>query len=278
MNVFHSIVLAGLLACGAASAAIGATRAGKVEITEPVSSPQLNNSRALRIYTPPGYDEHPARRYPVIYMHDAQNLFDTKTATYGTAWDIGLAIDRLVAAGRMQPVIVVGIDNTEARMAEYTPCCDPKHGGGKLAAYEAFIVDTVKPLVDRRLRTLPDRANTAIMGSSLGGIASIVIASHHSEVFSKAAGISSSFWWNERDLVKHAPPRLPLQLYIDAGTVDDGLADTLAMRDALVANGYVEGVDLLVVQAEGARHNEASWGARVERPLTWLFPPVARSK
>ncbi|MFL6710141.1 MAG: alpha/beta hydrolase [Massilia sp.] len=270
MNIFHRTVLAALFVCGVANAS-----AGKVEITEPVASPQLHNSRPLRIYTPPGYDAHPARRYPVIYMHDGQNLFDPKTASFGTAWDIGTTIDRLVAQGRMEEVIVVGIDNSKERIGEYTPCCDPKHGGGQLAAYEAFIVDTVKPLIDARLRTLPDRDHTAIMGSSLGGIASIVIATHHPEVFSKAAGLSSSFWWNERDLVKHPPPHVPIRFYIDAGTVDDGLEDTRAMRAALGAQGYVEGRDLLFFEAEGGRHNEASWAARVDRPLLWFFPKQA---
>jgi predicted alpha/beta superfamily hydrolase len=245
---------------------------GQVAITDPLASPQLGNSRRLRIYTPPSYAENPYKRYPVIYMHDGQNLFDPKTASFGTAWDIGATVDRLVKEGRMDEVIVVGIDNSPARVAEYTPCCDPKHGGGQLDAYEAFIVDTVKPYIDQQLRTLPGRAHTAIMGSSLGGIASIIIASHRAAVFSKAAGMSSSFWWNEGDLVKHPLPRLPLQLYLDAGTVDDGLADTRAMHAALQAQGYVDRVDLMLFAAEGGRHNEASWAARVDRPLVWFFP------
>jgi predicted alpha/beta superfamily hydrolase len=245
---------------------------GKVAITEPFASPQLGNARQLRIYTPPSYEENPAKRYPVIYMHDGQNLFDPKTASFGTAWDIASTIDRLVKEGKMEEVIVVGIDNTAARLAEYTPCCDPKHGGGQLDAYEAFVVDTVKPWVDQRLRTLPGREHTAIMGSSLGGIASLIIASHRAAVFSKAAGMSSSFWWNEGAMVKHPFPRLPLQIYIDAGTIDDGLEDTRAMHAALLAQGYVDQVDLMLFAAEGGRHNEASWAARVDRPLTWFFP------
>lgn len=277
MKKFALLLGSALLHCAAVAVTItpdaaGASAAGKLTIIDDVASPQLHNSRKLRIYTPPRYDANPGKRYPVLYVHDGQNLFDAGTASFGTAWELGKVIDRLVADGRMDEVIVVGIDNTEARLAEYTPCCDPQHGGGALPDYEAFIVDTVKPLVDQRLRTLPGREHTAIMGSSLGGLASIIIASHRAAVFSKAAGLSSSFWWNGQALVKAPPPRLPLRLYIDAGTIDDGLADTEAMHAALLAQGYVDQVDLLLYADLGGRHNEASWGARVARPLVWMFP------
>ena len=176
-----------------ATAMAAPATAGTLVIIERFESPQLHNSRSLRIYLPPGYDAHPQRRYPVLYMHDAQNLFDAATATYGVEWGMAKTLDRLIAQGAIEPLIVVGIDNTADRIAEYTPCCDPQHGGGKLDAYERFILDTVKPYADRTLRTLPGREHTAIMGSSLGGIASVDIAQRHPDVFSMAAGLSSSF-------------------------------------------------------------------------------------
>jgi predicted alpha/beta superfamily hydrolase len=245
---------------------------GKVTIVAGVESPQLKNSRSLRIFLPASYQENLAKRYPVLYMQDGQNLFDAKTAAYGVEWAIDETVNRLVAIGAMDEVIVVGIDNTPDRIPEYTPCCDPKHGGGKLDAYEAFVVDTVKPMIDKRLRTLPGKEATAIMGSSLGGIASVLIAQHRPDVFSKAGGVSSSFWWNERTLVTKAAARVPVKFYLDAGTSGDGLEDTLLMRDAMLAQGYRAGADLLFDSAEGGKHNEASWAARVEKPLTWIFP------
>jgi predicted alpha/beta superfamily hydrolase len=208
----------------------------------------------------------------VLYMHDGQNLFDAKTAAYGVEWGIDETVDHLVAIGAMDEVIVVGIDNTPARIAEYTPCCDPKHGGGKLDAYDAFIVDTVKPMIDRTLRTLPGRDNTAIMGSSLGGIASVAIAQRHPDVFSKAAGVSSSFWWNQKSMITTLAPRVAVKFYIDAGTEGDGLEETMQMRDAMLGQGYATGADLLFYRAEGGSHNEKSWAARVEKPLRWFFP------
>jgi predicted alpha/beta superfamily hydrolase len=245
---------------------------GKLSIIANVASPQLGNARSLRIYLPPSYDQNAAKRYPVLYMHDGQNLFDAKSAAYGVAWDIGLAIDRLVASGAMDEVIVVGIDNTPDRMAEYTPCCDPQYGGGRLEAYQRFIVETVKPSIDARLRTLPGKETTAIMGSSLGAIASIGIAQHRPDVFSKAAGVSSSFWWNRKDMIVHPAPRVAVKLYIDAGDTNDGLEDTILMREALLAQGYRPDIDLRFHAAPGASHNETSWAARVALPLIWLFP------
>jgi predicted alpha/beta superfamily hydrolase len=246
---------------------------GKVTIVKDVASPQLGNKRNLRIYLPPSYAENPAKRYPVLYMHDGQNLFDAKTAAYGVEWRIDETVNQSIALGKMDEVIVVGIDNTPDRIPEYTPCCDPQYGGGKLDRYERFVVDTVKPLVDKGYRTLPGKDNTAIMGSSLGGLASVLIAQHHPDLFAKAGSVSGSFWWNGRMAIDKLPPlRQPLAFYLDAGTRDDGLDDTIKMRDALLAKGYRENADLLFYKAEGGRHNEASWAARVDKPLIWFFP------
>ncbi len=244
---------------------------GKVQITAPLASPQLNNSRSLRIYLPPSYDENKAKRYPVLYMHDGQNLFDAKTAAYGKEWEIDENVNRLIATGSMDEIIVVGIDNNADRIPEYTPCCDPKYGGGKLDAYRAFIVDTVKPYIDKNYRTMPARENTAIMGSSLGGLASVAIAQHHPDVFSMAGGMSSSFWWNKEDAIKHPAAKVNVRFYIDAGTVNDDLPATRKMRDAMLAQGYQLNGDLLYAEAPGAGHNEAFWAARVHTPLQWFF-------
>ncbi|HEX7986538.1 MAG TPA: alpha/beta hydrolase-fold protein [Duganella sp.] len=245
--------------------------AGTIRIVEQFASPQLGNSRNLRIYLPPGYEADPQRRYPVLYMHDGQNLFDAKTASFGVAWDVGTTMDRLIADGAIEPAIVVGIDNTKDRMDEYTPCCDPKHGGGNIDAYMAFIVDTVKPWADTNLRTLPDREHTAIMGSSLGGLASVYIAQRHPEIFSKAGGVSGSFWWNDGAFIKNVPARQPVKFYLDAGSKKDGIEHTLKMRDAMLARGYKLNEDLYFYESPDGVHNEKSWAARVHLPLTWFF-------
>jgi predicted alpha/beta superfamily hydrolase len=245
---------------------------GKVAEFKYFASPQLNNKRSLHIYLPPSYEENAAKRYPVIYMQDGQNLFDARTATYGVAWRLGETLNRLVATGVMDEAIVVGIDGTANRIEEYTPCCDPKYGGGRLDDYDAFVTQAVKPYVDRTYRTIPGKDTTAIMGSSLGGLAAFSIAQRHPNVFGKAASLSGAFWWNDGMTAAKLPARVPVKFYLDAGSGDDSAADTLKLRDALLAKGYKEGDDLMFYQAEGARRDEAAWGARADKPLTWFFP------
>lgn len=238
-------------------------------------SPQLGNSRSLRIYLPPSYYLNTQKRYPVLYMHDGQNLFDASTSFGGVEWGVDETINRLVGTGEMEEIIVVGIDNTNDRINELTPCCDPAYGGGKINPYEGFILNTIKPYIDQNLRSLPGNANTALMGSSLGGLASFYIARRHPEVFGKSAGLSSSFWWNNRYMVNTviaATGKVAGKFYIDAGTSSDGLADTTAMRDAMLADGYQQGSDLYYYVAQGGSHNETSWAARLSIPLTYLFP------
>ncbi len=250
---------------------------GTVRILDEIESPQLGNRRKLRVYLPPSYASRPDLRYPVLYMHDGQNLFDAKTAAYGVEWGIDETMDRLIADGKMAETIVVGIDNTPDRIAEYTPCCDPREGGGKIEQYERFIIETVKPMIDRTLRTRTGPDHTAIMGSSLGGIASVHMAAHRPDVFGKAGGVSSSFWWNQGSFIAQPPAPGSVKFYIDAGTDRDGVEDTRRMRDAMLAKGFTQGPggNLYYHEAPGGIHNEKSWAERVHLPLQWFFPAVA---
>jgi predicted alpha/beta superfamily hydrolase len=252
------------------------SRAGTLVKVHNFNSPQLGNSRTLRIYLPPSYSQNPLKRYPVLYMHDGQNLFEAATAFGGIEWRVDETADHLMNTGQMDESIVVGIDNTGAnRIYEYTPCCDPTYGGGGANLYERFILETVKPYVDQSYRTLPGNRNTAVMGSSLGGLVSFYIGRRHPEVFSKLAALSSSFWWNNQMLpveVEISTIKVPVSFYIDAGTNNDGLTDTTRMRNALVVDGHVQGADLYYYVAQGAGHNESSWAARLHIPLTYLFP------
>jgi predicted alpha/beta superfamily hydrolase len=249
--------------------------AGTLFLVNNFFSPQFNNSRTLILYLPPSYSENPLKRYPVLYMHDGQNLFQAQTSSFGTEWQVDENINSAVNGGRMDEVIAVGIYNTANRIAEYTPCCDPSFGGGAANTYERFLIDTVKPFIDQSFRTLPSKENTAVMGSSLGGLLSFYLAQRNPAVFSKAGCMSSSFWWNNQALtvqVEQATTRVPVKFYIDAGTSSDGLPETTRMDNALLADGYVQGRDVNFVTAQGGSHNEASWAARVATPLQWLFP------
>lgn len=250
---------------------------GYLETIYDFYSPQLNNTRSLVIYLPPSYHSKPSARYPVLYMQDGQNLFDPVTS-YAGEWEVDKTCDRLIKQGKMREIIVVGVYNTGSqRLYEYTHSSNPKFGGGGANHYVEFVVVTVKPFIDHHYRTLPDRAHTGILGSSLGGLVALYCGLRRPDVFQMAGSMSGSFWWNGGDLAKMVRQRgrhYPLRIYLDAGTRRDGLKFTRAMRDALISIGFKEKRDLLFYSAKGHTHNEASWRVRLHRPLTFFFPPV----
>src|SRR5262249_42595096 len=146
--------------------------------------PQLRNSRDVRVWLPPGYKKNPNARYPVIYMHDGQNLFDPQTANNGADWRIDEVMTTLIKNKELRSkVIVVGVDFTKDRFDEYDYAADGSN-------YADFLINTVKPLVDSQFRTMPGRETTYTMGSSMGAIISVELAWKHPEVFSRAAGLS----------------------------------------------------------------------------------------
>ena len=238
-------------------------------------SPQLRNRRSLIVSLPPSYAENPLRRYPVLYMHDGQNVFEDSTSFSGVAWRVDQTSRALAAQGLMDELIIVGVSNAgSARIYEYTPGSASDRGGGA-DLYGRFLVDTVKPWVDARYRTLTGPEDTALMGSSLGGLISFYLGMRHPEVFSKVACLSSAFGWNGLDLVEEARTtreRLPAKCYLDAGTNRDPITPTRRMRQALEERGYVHGEHLYYHEDKGGRHTEASWAARVHLPLRFLFP------
>lgn len=209
-----------------------------------VASPQLGNVRDLYVYLPAAYFTNPDQHFAVMYWHDGFNVFSNPKAPFGD-WKIDQTSDQLMASGAVQPVIHVGID-TDDRMSEYVwgPLDDGKvvHPP-KIDKYADFLVNTVKPLVDKSLRTLPDRAHTAIGGSSLGGNASLWIAWNHWQVFGVVGAFSSALWVGEdavsgtgktgagvpmRQLIADNAPKVPagsLRIWMDSGDSDfDGVA------------------------------------------------------
>lgn len=240
----------------------------------------LADDRDLLVWLPPGYAGEPDRRYPVLYMHDGQNLFDPDTAFQpGEHWRVGETASELIVADHLQPLIIVGIYNTgEERIHEYTPTKDARLGGGLAGAYGRLIVEEVKPLIDRSYRTLPGVAHTGLGGSSLGGLVTLHLGFTHPDVFSRLAVLSPSVWWDRRAIlttVRQARPRPALRLWVDMGTAEGrrGLDDARLLKAALVGAGYLEGVDLHYAEFEDATHSEAAWAARVGPMLKWLFPP-----
>ncbi len=233
-------------------------------------------ARPVWVWLPPGYERDTARRYPVLYLHDGQNMFDARSA--GAEWGIDEAAQALVEARAIAPFIAVGVPSGRDRVRELTPTADRRHGGGGLPAYTAWLLEELKPQIDRRFRTRPEAVHTAVGGSSLGGVASLWIALHRSDRVGAALVVSPSMWWDDflprRDvLATPAPAPLP-RLWLDMGAHEgEGVfAESRALRDALRSRGW-GGTKIAYVEDPEGRHDELSWAGRVEGMLKFLFPP-----
>lgn len=237
----------------------------------------LELERDVIVYLPPGYDAGDAR-YPVLYLHDGQNLFDPATAhVEGQHWRLGETADALIAAGLLAPLIMVGVANTgTARIHEYTPTRDARLGGGRADHYAHLLVEELKPLIDRSYRTRVGPADTGMAGSSLGGLVSLHIGLSRPDVFGLVAALSPSVWWDRRVIlttVRRARPRPELRLWVDMGTAEGrrALDDARLLKAALVGAGWRPDHDLHYAEYEGGTHSETAWADRAGAMLRWLF-------
>jgi predicted alpha/beta superfamily hydrolase len=241
----------------------------------------LRNQRDLIVYLPPGYDEQPFARFPVLYLQDGQNLFDRATAFAGQDWNVHGAADQGIAAGTIQPLIVVGIYNTgKSRINEYTPTKAPKLGGGRADRYAKFLMQEVMPFIQSEYRVASDPRVTGIGGSSLGGLLSLYLGLKHADRFGKIAALSPSVWWHQRMILRFASaaqPRSRPTIWLDIGTKEGPriVPEVEQFRDVLVKKGWSEGEDLHYEKVEGAEHNELAWSQRIGRVLEFLYPANA---
>jgi enterochelin esterase-like enzyme len=264
------------------------------------------------VWLPPGYDRERSRRYRVLYMHDGQNLFDSRSAIGGVPWGVDEALAALIGLGDVTPTIVVAVGNTAQRWYEYAPegalrtlpadvraAADAEFplAGADLAAeaYVRFLADELKPQIDRRFRTLPTRADTVVMGSSMGGLASLYALCRRPEVFG-GAGCMSTHWPVTRIAGVHdnpgAPPMIALsaavlgwfdanlpragahRLYFDHGALglDRLYLPYQSRMDAIcAAKGYRDGTDWLTFRMIAADHNETSWSLRLPVALRFML-------
>ena len=238
----------------------------------PFEIPGLNRERSARIYVPPGY-ESGRQRYPVLYMHDGQNLFDDATA-YAGEWGVDETLNAL-AKSRGLRLIVVGIDNGGAeRIHELNPWDNPQFGRGEGEQYLAFIVRVLKPWVDQHYRTRPDRRHTAIMGSSMGGLISSYALSHYPEVFGSAGILSPAYWLAPQVFADTAARPLPAsaRIYFYAGgSESDTMIPDLRRMVAVLERAGLPPRSLAVTVNPVGRHNEAAWRAEFPRAVAWLF-------
>lgn len=240
----------------------------------------LLTDRDVLVYLPPCYAGEPARRYPVLYLHDGQNLFDGATSFIpGRDWRVGQTAEALIAERAIEPLIIVGIYNTgHERVEEYTPTADARFKvGGKADLYGRLLVEELKPFIDAQYRTRVGTADTGLGGSSLGGLASLYLGLRYPEVFGKLALLSPSVWWGGRAILTHVAElddRPDTRIWLDMGTAEGARAtpDARDLRDALVAKGWRLDADLRYLEVAGGRHDEAAWARRVGPVLRFLFP------
>ena len=225
-------------------------------------SAALDRELALRVYLPPGYDENTLKRYPVLYMQDGANLFFPEEAFLGREWKVDETLERLDEMNVIDNLIVVGVDSHE-RMRDYT---EPG-----VAAYGRALTGELMPWLDSELRTLSGPRNTAVLGSSLGGVAAFFVAWHWPDVFGMAGCLSSTFGYGDELLARvrreGRAGRERLRLYLDSGWPGDNYEATLSMAAALIEAGFVLGRDLVHLAFPLARHDERSWSSRLHVPL-----------
>jgi predicted alpha/beta superfamily hydrolase len=233
----------------------------------------------LVVYLPPMYESEGERRFPVLYMQDGQNLFDPETSFIkGEYWRMGETADALVAAGAIEPLIIVGIYNAGAkRVDEYTPVEDKRLGGGHADAYGRMLVEELKPFIEARYRTLPGAEHCGMGGSSLGGLVTLYLGLRYPTVFSRLAVMSPSVWWRNRTIlttIAALEQKPNLRIWLDIGSKESARAvpDARALRNGLISKGWQLGKDLAYFEAEGEEHRESAWAQRAGPMLTFLFP------
>lgn len=271
---------------------------------------KLIGPREIHVYLPPAYDARPARRFPVLYLQDGQNVFSsagTNCAFGWGSWALDQTADTLIRAGQMRAIIMVAVNNDGlGRLREYSGRHAMTNGAPATAYenYSRFLREELKPWVDAHYRTLSAATNTAVMGSSLGGLISLILAWEHPEVFGGAASLSGSFQYDGTNFLNsvlkkyHDRPK-PVRVYLDSGVKSfDGHDDNHALTEQVAAElrriGWTDkNLELFTdahlltpaelekaglrrdkwAEAQTSQHNEFYWRLRAWRALVFLFPP-----
>ena len=244
--------------------------ASKQVSTFSIEAPQLNTSKKIWVYLPKNYTTS-KKKFPVIYMHDGQNLFDAKTSYVGE-WNIDETLDSISAQ-----VIVIGIEHgNEKRMEELTPFKNEKYGGGNADNYLDFIVNTLKPYVDKNYRTKTNANNTCLWGSSLGGLVSFYGALKYPEVFGKVGCFSPSFWFNRKEIfgLMEQTKNFKTKIFFLCGDNegDDDMVRDLNTMEFQVNTKRCECKMLnKKIIVKGGQHNEKLWREGFKKAYLWLF-------
>jgi predicted alpha/beta superfamily hydrolase len=242
----------------------------------------LPSTRGVWVYLPASYTENTLAKYPVLYMHDGQNLFDASTAFGGNEWKVDETLDAGDEDGSIRETIVIGVENDSDRINELTPTYDASQmAGGKADLYLRMIIEEIKPMVDAALRTMTTRDQTGIMGSSLGGLVSVYAGVTRADAFSIVGAMSPSTWWDNTMIIGAVgtmPTRMakPSIVYVDSGNAgpsNDDVTNTAALAQKFRDVGYVDGTTLKYVVQNGGQHNEIYWAERLPAALAFMMGP-----
>ena len=244
-------------------------------------SSYLPDDRDVTVYLPPGYDDESDRQYPVLYLHDGQNLFDPRTSFIpGRTWQVAETADAVIEAGEVEPLIIVGIANTgERRLAEYTPTRDWKMGGGEADKYGELLAHDLLPFIASTYRVRSGIDSTGLGGSSLGGLVTLYLGLKYPDLYGRLAVMSPSVWWNHKSIVGYVNERASrlsrhARIWLDVGDAEGRrtLADTDLLDRRLEACGWLPERDLHYERVPGGTHDEAAWALRIAPMLRFLFP------
>lgn len=261
------------------------TLTGNIQQHPAFASRILRNERDVLVYLPPGYRRSLRRRYPVLYLHDGQNVFDAATAFAGVEWGADESAQRLTRQRLIEPLIMVAVANRgDERIHEYAPTRGmidlgakrKKRSRGWLDRYGRFLIEELKPFIDRQYRTKAEAEFTGLGGSSLGGLATLVLGLWFPQVFKRLAVMSPSIWWDDcaiYRIVDELEEKPALKIWLDTGTREPGWERAQVLRDRLVEKGWRLYDDLQYTEVQGGDHSEGAWGARFEAVLRFLYPP-----
>jgi len=268
------------------------TLTGIVQSHPQFDSRILGNRRDVLVYLPPGYRRLRLRRrrYPVLYLHDGQNVFDAATSFAGVEWGVDETAQRLIRKNLIEPIIIVAIANTgKDRIHEYAPTAgaiyesalEERRSRGLAKKYGHFLIEELKPFIDQKYRTRSEAEFTGLGGSSMGGLLTLALGLWFPTFFRRLMVMSPALWWDDEAvlrMIEGLDERLPLKIWLDTGTNETGWERARKLCDLLVEKGWLLFHDLEYCEAKGADHNEAAWGARVESALRFLFPPQSRAR
>jgi predicted alpha/beta superfamily hydrolase len=258
--------------------------------THKIYSRVLRQYRTYLVYLPPGYSADDPWLYPVIYVHDGQNVFDPRTAPFGIEWGLDDVTQELILQRRIAPLVLVAVYNSKKRQDEYTPFADMLYKGGGADSYLEFLITELKPAVAAAYRVSHAPALTGMLGSSLGGLLSLYAGWRYPEHFGQILALSPSLWWGGRDLIVAIggdPRPCPnTRIWMDVGTresnddrnrngVPDVLDELRTLKAVLLYKGFQLNRNLFYSEVEGAAHTESDWGGRVGYALEALFPYTA---